>query len=412
MGDQLAPVDPCLSLNAPETACHSAYYLIASPSPVSYQTAFWTLVPLAVSTMTQPSGRVLGSSPQYRTYLRSSPILCSVDALFFLLRLVFSPLVLRIPLRQAIEITIQERYRDIEDPVEGIQYLEKQTWLRWLWFVLGTLGPAIKLAAMQNVPWTKAWGMMFLGAFVVFESMIFLMKRDKRAGFESLAHEEPASIPAPVQGFMNVQINDINQCEIRVFVVAVLMHLGIVLWAIWDLWALQVPASQIAEELGTPRSNRLLQLVLLGYCISLLSFALMVPICFIFVLLSGDIIRLTGCLLFMGFFVYVIAFSGAKVDFLPILLGLPSFLNIILFLLTLIAPLFLEWVIRWLCSRYQSLSVNLLMVSETMEGSKPPSEATWTLVFFIVNLIVCNLWYCLRYDLTGTVYPSWTGVFG
>jgi hypothetical protein len=70
--------------------------------------------------MTQPSGRVLGLSPQYRTYLRSSPILYSLNALFFLLRLVFSPLVLRIPLSQAIEITIQERYRDIEDPVEGI----------------------------------------------------------------------------------------------------------------------------------------------------------------------------------------------------------------------------------------------------------------------------------------------------
>jgi hypothetical protein len=40
---------------------------------------------------------------------------------------------------------------------------------------------------------------MFLGAFAVFEGMVFLKKRDKRAGFELLAHEEPALITAQCQ---------------------------------------------------------------------------------------------------------------------------------------------------------------------------------------------------------------------
>jgi hypothetical protein len=196
-------------------------------------------------------------------------------------------------LSQAIEITIQERYRDIEDPVEAIQYLEKQTWLRWLWFVIGTLGPAIKLAAMQNVPWTKAWGMMFLGAFVVFESMVFLKKRDKRAGFESLNHEEAASIPASVRGRMNLQINDINNFELRVFVFGVLIHCGIVSWAIWDLWALQALASQTAEETGvlgvarfTPRSIRVAQLMGFIYCVLFLVAALGLLAFFIWVCAS------------------------------------------------------------------------------------------------------------------------------
>jgi len=377
--------------------------------------------------MTQPSGRVLGSFPEYRTYLRSSPILCFLDALVFLLRLVFSPPALRIPLSQAIEITIQERYRDIEDTVEGIQYLEKQTWLRWLWFVIGTLGPAIKLAAMQNVPWTKAWGMMFLGAFVVFESIVFLKKRDKRAGFEPLDHEEAASIPAPVRGRMNLQINDINNFEFLVFVLGVLIHCGIVLWAIWDLWALQALASQTAEEVGvlhvawsTPRSLRLAQSMGLLLCVLYLITALSVLMFFISLLFAiwrepdktEHIIQLVIGLLVMGFIVCVHIFSDPKPIFQPSLMVPPCFPNIILFLLTPIALLFLEWVIRWLCSRYPVLSVNLLMISETTQGSKPPSGATWALVFFIVNLIVCNLWYCLRYDPTETVNPSWTGVFG
>ncbi|KAN0114515.1 hypothetical protein V8E51_004059 [Hyaloscypha variabilis] len=323
----------------------------SSSSQISYQTAFWTLVPLAIITMMH------------------SPILCSLDALFFLLRLVFSPLVLRIPLSQVIEITIQERYRDVEDLVEGIQYLEKQTWLRWLWFVLGTLGPAIKLATMQNVPWTKAWGMMFLGAFVVFESMVFLKKRNKRRGFELLTHEEPASIPAPVPGRMNVHIDDINDFELKVFILAVLMHFGIVLWAIWDLWAIQTLASQTAEEAGvldvlrTPRSIRLMQLLGLFYNWLIPVTALGILIYFILFCDSigtkpektAYIIQLVigflalGC--FLGPILYDIISSDTKVHFrLPSFAPL-CFLDISLFFGTFIALLFLEWVIRWICSR-------------------------------------------------------------
>ncbi|KAE9367014.1 hypothetical protein N431DRAFT_82228 [Stipitochalara longipes BDJ] len=49
-------------------------------APVSWQTIFWTLLPLAISSMTQPGGRVCGLPSFYRTYLRCSPILCAADA--------------------------------------------------------------------------------------------------------------------------------------------------------------------------------------------------------------------------------------------------------------------------------------------------------------------------------------------
>jgi hypothetical protein len=83
---------------------------------------------------------------------------------------------------RAFEIAVRERYKDSdrgtrrggseesgedEEEAENIQSLEKQTWLRWVFFLVGTLGPAIKLAAMQGIPWTKAWGMMFLGSFLM-----------------------------------------------------------------------------------------------------------------------------------------------------------------------------------------------------------------------------------------------------
>jgi hypothetical protein len=48
------------------------------------------------------------------------------------------------------------------------------TWLRWLLFLLGTLPPAMKLASMTGVGWTKAWGIMMLASWVVNEHLIIL----------------------------------------------------------------------------------------------------------------------------------------------------------------------------------------------------------------------------------------------
>lgn len=44
-------------------------------------------------------------------------------------------------------------------------------------FLLGTFGPAIKLTAIQGVPWIKAWGMMFLLPWLVFECIVLRGRR-------------------------------------------------------------------------------------------------------------------------------------------------------------------------------------------------------------------------------------------
>lgn len=43
------------------------------------------------------------------------------------------------------------------------------TVLQLAFFVLGTLGPAVKMAAMQGIPWTKARVLMYLASFLVFD---------------------------------------------------------------------------------------------------------------------------------------------------------------------------------------------------------------------------------------------------
>ena len=134
--------------------------------------------------MTQPTGRVLSIPNNYRTYLRSFPIICALDAISFVIRILVTPLLINVTIREAFNITIRERYADTEDQGNGIQSLEKQTFLRWIFFLVGTLGPAIKLSSMQGVPWTKAWGMMFLGAFLIFESMALFGRSPHGTGRE------------------------------------------------------------------------------------------------------------------------------------------------------------------------------------------------------------------------------------
>lgn len=248
--------------------------------------------------------------------------------------------------------------------------------------------------------------MMFLGAFVVFEGMVILEKR----GFEPVALEEPK------------RINYLNRVEQRVFVFAILIHIGIVLWAVVDLLALRTPALQIEEKPYTggltglsPRSYVLAQIgefliltflsvTALGTLFGFFNFirderewegqeAIDVILCLV---LSVPLSVLT--------FLMVVELINGEI-FIPL-----SLLDILLFLLSFTAPLFLAVMILWLCS-YPHLSVYILMVPESLRGRKP-RRAIWTLEFFVVNLSVCALRYCLRYNPKGTVNPSWTEVFG
>jgi hypothetical protein len=71
-----------------------------------------------------------------------------------------------------------ERQRGVEmldeedEETESILSLEAMSWLRWLWFLLGTLSPAIQLMSMSGVRWEQAWKMIFLTSWIINESLI------------------------------------------------------------------------------------------------------------------------------------------------------------------------------------------------------------------------------------------------
>lgn len=67
-----------------------------------------------------------------------------------------------------------------DDLEERFQTLERTTWLRWLWFVLATLSPTIKLLAMSGVIWPQILGMMFFASWIVNEALIVFAAVNQR----------------------------------------------------------------------------------------------------------------------------------------------------------------------------------------------------------------------------------------
>jgi hypothetical protein len=113
-------------------------------------------------------------------------VICAADCISLLIRLgIYGSgfrLEGRIPLRHSLRLVIHYRFLDTDedDDVEGIRALGTMTWLRWLFFVFGTLTPAIKLMSFEGTPWTKAWGVMFLFSFLIVEAVVVLSWIDRQ----------------------------------------------------------------------------------------------------------------------------------------------------------------------------------------------------------------------------------------
>ncbi|KAH8592558.1 hypothetical protein B0O99DRAFT_743471 [Bisporella sp. PMI_857] len=393
-------------------------------SQVSWQTAFWTLIPLATNVMTQPSGRVLSLPTRYRTYLRSSPILCALDVLCFLVRIAITPRLLGISLQEALTVTLRERYLRTEDISEGIQNLEKQTLLRWFFFLVGTVAPGIKLASMQGIPWTKAWGMMFLGSFLVLEIMVIFKKSPRGEGY--LGNEPELS--QRQTRFLTI----FRAREREAFLVGLTFHLSLLIWAIFDAWGLRISAyplpghkSLFPVEPLVPFFMATVSLLAVTPAITLTwiiyttvsrwpspRFGAPGRNCYRIALdIIGSIIVVVSWILLLAFIVtsligvpYTRWMSITKTT---ILIDIP----LLLFLVSIFPATMTG--IQLLCRRYQSLASRLL-IKPSGDGTHAfvHFEALLNLMFFLTTLSICPTWYALRFDPEGTVNPSWAGIFG
>jgi len=117
--------------------------------------------------MTQPSGRVCAFSAHLRTWLRSSPIVCIVDALSLLFRIGVQTLRTR-SLKLAAEVSLTQRFNSVESFSE-LQAMEKFPIYRWALIVLPAIFQALKLFGAKIIPWSQGWMYCYVFGFVILE---------------------------------------------------------------------------------------------------------------------------------------------------------------------------------------------------------------------------------------------------
>lgn len=145
---------------------------------VSWQSAFWGLVTIALNTMVQPSGEVLGFPSRSGFVLRSSPIVCALDTIYTITVFIKHVSVLKSP-RQAARRVLHDRFSDSGPHTDSLTRFRHNTVVRLLVFVLSTLTGVVKIYGMHNVPWTKIWASMLWSSFVILELLLFIAGKDR-----------------------------------------------------------------------------------------------------------------------------------------------------------------------------------------------------------------------------------------
>ena len=223
-------------------------------SPVTWHVAFWVLLALALNSMAQPAGRICGHPSRFRIYLASSPIICATDALLMLTRLAFTVVYIDISLPKAARLLLLWRadrrptkllsasLGEPNAPEPEASEPKLKTWPRWLFFAMGVLPAAIKLASFSGVPWTQAWGLMFAASFAVIEIVTLLAqvgihKHDTPVpaalGLSSIEWQEPRhqQLRSKVARLSTI----IGDLETTIFLFAIFAQLGIAFWTVGNL---------------------------------------------------------------------------------------------------------------------------------------------------------------------------------
>jgi len=374
--------------------------------------------------MAQPSGRVLSLPAKYRTYLRFCPVICAADSLsIFIHFLLYSS---AFPFQEAIQLLIYERFSDDEKDEEGIQAIEKLTFIRWMFFVFGSAGPGIKLMAMENLLWTKAWGAMFLVSFIVVESLVIL----------SWIYGTHEALPA-VEGHEAAQLlrikRRLQKVDRLLYTISVFLYSAFLEWVAVDIY------DEVNPYVPTPRPTGVWALIFPFLCVIFIGWGmtilpiLLFLVLFIFWPTNFWLDKLLGDPLDRGFKTQFAASLLFRLSFLILLVlcifGLPRELIINAMIASCFAILlsipglmaygfWKKYAERW--PRFsRSVFITWESAAEVREREREggardsrPGLTFRCFLLFLYSTLLCAIWYAYRYNPEGTVNRGWTGVFG
>lgn len=378
--------------------------------------------------MSQPGGRVCGLPSRYRTYLRCSPFVCLADSVSILMWMVVLVAYQRLSFIEALGISLHRRFSENGAlgvlaangfETKGVQVLEKMTWLRWLWFALGTVPPAIKLLAMSGVGWVQVWGILFLSSWLLNESLVIsaTFNQDKftisRTGAVSWPGYEQSTRSLGykrVEKFLNFTDMVLAATALNAHAVLTNAVFRVVIGTTnpFPLFLIEtLPRIPLTVSAFSASSNyRYRRYTSPGYQV-IVTTAMLLGLSILRSIFRFNSFNLL-LVLFGLFYLMLGNLAGNAVLFASI-----SFTEFYVFFISfVVVPLFVLF-LRFLARRYSTLGQNLLVMSRDANGDlKIDYGGSLALVFFLSTVFATLLWYCYAFDASGTSVPIWTGVFG
>ncbi|KAI0096281.1 hypothetical protein GGR51DRAFT_33747 [Nemania sp. FL0031] len=140
-------------------------------SLVSWQSAWFAVVAIAMNSMSSPNGKVLGFPSSWGEVLRSSPLICFFDALelssFWLFVMVFNREGPCVAARRVVAV----RFNDCEsDQIIGT--VRSRFWITQVGFSIAVLTQAIKLFAMRGVIGCQVCALFYLYSWTLSQALM------------------------------------------------------------------------------------------------------------------------------------------------------------------------------------------------------------------------------------------------
>ncbi|PMD21504.1 hypothetical protein NA56DRAFT_128274 [Hyaloscypha hepaticicola] len=134
--------------------------------------------------MAQPCGKVCNRNSRYSIYMRSWPLICLADTLSIFSKVGYYRLKLGMSIRKCVQIVIDERFGTHEE----VLVFARSSWLRWLFFILGPMPQAVRLASFLGTPWTQFFGFSYFLSWILVEILALISARTVMQNAATAAH--------------------------------------------------------------------------------------------------------------------------------------------------------------------------------------------------------------------------------
>lgn len=384
--------------------------------------------------MSQPCGRFCSIPARYRTYLRASPLICLADSISILMRLGYHFIAsfqskrpgalthtfkyrLASYLRHRFESgsaskTVGEELDELDD--DHVSNIEKLTWLRWLFFGFGTLGPGLKLMAMKGIYWTKVWGGILLVSFVIVEILIIVSWNRKKLDDDF----------QPAYDWYNPTSSPLRKIDRALLGIACMAHLVVMFWLIAELWPrVESQETVLQRFFNNPNFSPPARLVGRIVILSIeVLFGTTAAGTLTVLGLAPDAVKnlRLGAFETAAFALYYLSIFGV---FIFSLYTFHTWLGIICTLVDVLVLAAWAWAVWLVVDRMEAFATIWPRFGESLQiTTRKGNRAKWAVVVereklaaftaFLFTLILTIVWYAVKYDGTGTESPKWTAVFG